>query len=62
VNLRLLDPESEERVEHVVYGQPYKLRADISEPDGKKRNALYAEKLRASEIKFSPFFPFWLAP
>ncbi len=30
------DDEEKRKVEHVVYGQRYTLRADISQPDGKK--------------------------
>ncbi len=47
VHLRLLRPkygeeeeeddEEKRKVEHVVYGQRYTLRADISQPDGKKK-------------------------
>ncbi len=40
------DDEEKRKVEHVVYGQRYTLRADISQPDGKKNYSnVHAHKL-----------------
>ena len=46
------DDEEKRKVEHVVYGQRYTLRADISQPDGKKNHFnVHAHKLVSKKRK-----------